>query len=599
MTAHSRTCLSGLFGLTMVGLTACGSSLQGGSGKGGAGGSSASGTAGSPGTATGTGGGSGNGATGGAGPGSGGSGPAGAGGSSSGNPGACVPGIPATSQFRRMTNAQYDAVVRDLLGVTSVTVGGNAGPPSALLFSDFDGPMVADAWRLYTDVGAAIAKAVMASATQKARFITCDPATTGCLTSTIKAFGRKAFRRPLTDAEVARLAAIGDPPSFGTPDDVAEATLQAFLMSPSFISLPELNTTPDPGGQGIQLSSFEVATRLSFLLWGSIPDDVLNTAADNDALQTKQQILAQAQRMLAMRDKAAPQVTAFHRHWAHIDDSSGHWWKMDHDATKYPLFTPAAKAAAAAETDDFFAEVAFTNGSYKDLLLSNIGFVNEDNAGIYGLTSADSALTKTPLDSAQRPGFLTRAGFLSSYSHYDVTAPILRGAFIAAYMIGLDTGPAPLGTSMIQPPAGNYLTNRERMEALTSQSASCVACHTNILNPPGYVLENYDAIGKWQVTDPLGGAIDATATVNLGDGNVKQVGNAQQLMQELARSPQAQRMYAQNMVAYGYGRDPNANDACVVDQLGAKLAADGYTILDLVADLTQADSFRLRVKATP
>jgi hypothetical protein len=113
------------------------------------------------------------------------------------------------------------------------------------------------------------------------------------------------------------------------------------------------------------------------------------------------------------------------------------------------------------------------------------------------------------------------------------------------------------------------------------------------------VLENYDAIGKWQTVDPLGGPIDAAAGVTFMPGSVKQVANAQELMQEIARTPGAQQLYAQSLVSFGYGRAPNANDRCIVDQLGAKLAGDGYTILDLLADLTQADSFRLRVRAVP
>jgi hypothetical protein len=586
MTRQARTGLSGLcIGLMVGGLTACGSSLQGG-GKGGGGGQSTAGTAGA------------SGASGVAGNGSVGTGGSGPGGSGPGGAVACVPGIPTTSQFLRISNRQYDAVVRDLLGVTTVAVSGNSGPPSALLFSDFDGPMVPDAWRLYQDVGAAIAKAVMATPAQKAKFITCDPAAAGCLTTTIKSFGRKAFRRPLTDAEVTRLATIGDPPSFGTPDDVAEATLQAFLISPSFISLSELTTTPAPGGQAIQLSSFEVATRLSFLLWGSIPDDTLNNAADNNSLQTKEQILAQAQRMVAIREKAAPQIAAFHRYWARMDSAAEHWWRTDHDMTKYPLYTPAAQPSYAAELDDFFAEIAFTNGSFKDLLLSNIAFVNKDNAGIYGLTSTDTTLTKTTLDATQRPGFLTRAGFLSSYSHYDSTAPILRGAFITRYLLGVDPGPPPPST-MLPPPPNDALTNRERTEVLTSQSTACMACHTNILNPPGYVMENYDAIGKWQVMDPLGGPINPVATVNFGDGNSKQINNPLELMQELAKSPKGQRLYAQSMVSSGYQRQPTPSDNCVVDQISTKLAGNGYTILNLLTDLTQPDSFRLRVRGTP
>jgi hypothetical protein len=225
--------------------------------------------------------------------------------------------------------------------------------------------------------------------------------------------------------------------------------------------------------------------------------------------------------------------------------------------------------------------------------------VNKDNAPIYGLSNAGAALTKVQLDPLQRPGFLTRAGFLSSYAHDDSTAPMLRGAFITKYLIGVDPGAPFPNDALVIPPPGNYTTNRQQTEALADSSASCQACHASLINPPGYVLENYDAIGKWQTTDPLGGPIDAAATVNFGDGKVKQIANARELMQELAQAPRGRHLYAQSWVAYGYGRDPNANDRCVVDQIDAKLAGDGFAILDALADLTQTDSFHLRVRAAP
>ena len=201
-----------------------------------------------------------------------------------GPPGVCIPGTPATSQIPRLLNRQYDAVMRDLLGVTSV--GSDSKTPSQLLVADSDGPMTPDAWRIYQDVGDQIAHAVM-SGPNKSRFISCDPTAAGCMEQTIRAFGRKAFRRPLTEAEVARFQKLSQTTPPGTPDEVAETTLFAFLVSPSFLLLPELTTTADPSGQGIQLSSHELATRLSFLLWGSIPDDTLDAAADADQLQTK------------------------------------------------------------------------------------------------------------------------------------------------------------------------------------------------------------------------------------------------------------------------------------------------------------------------
>jgi hypothetical protein len=515
-----------------------------------------------------------------------------------GPPDVCIPGLPATSQIPRLLNRQYDNTVRDLLGVT--TVGADNLLPSELLVDDFDGPMTPDAWRFYQDAAAEIAKAVMAGP-NKSKFISCDPSESGCLTQTIQTFGRKAFRRPLTAAEVTRFEKLGQTTPAGTPDEVAETTLMGFLVSPSFLMLPELTTTPDSSGKGIQLSGHEVAMRLSYMLWGSIPDDVLNAAADNNELQTKEQILAQAQRMIDVREMTGPLVTAFHRNWAQMDNGSAHWWKMDHDTETYPLYSADAKPSWKAELDAFFEEVAFGGGSFKDLLLSNIAFVNKDNAAIYGLdpSAYGTDLTRVELDANERPGFLTRAGFLSSYSGFNATSPILRGAFIATYLLGVNPGaPDPAATMMTV--QGEFDTQRAYVEELT-KPAGCKGCHA-IINPPGFVMESYDGIGKLQTTDPRGGAIDAsitTNTVNFGDGNVKEISSPLQFMQEITQVQKAKQLYAQAWISYAFGRAPNGKDKCVVDMLDTKLSESGYSILNLLADLTQADSFRVRVRETP
>jgi len=529
---------------------------------------------------------------------SGAAGAAGAGGGGQLPPGMCVPGIPSTSQIPRLLNRQYEAVVRDLLGVTGLGTDNNTA--SQLLVADSDGPMTPDAFRIYQDVGDQVARAVMAGP-NRSKFIDCDAAAAGCLEQTIRTFGRKAFRRPLTDAEVARFQKLGQTTPAGTPDEVAETTLFAFLVSPSFLMLPELTTAQDPTGQGAQLSSHEVATRLSFLLWGSIPDDALNAAADANELQTKEQILIQAQRMIAVREKTGPLVSSFHRDWVQMNNGNGHWWKVDHDPQTYPLYTADAKPSWQAELDAFFEEVAFEGGSFKDLLLSNIGFVNQDNAAIYGLDPAvhGAELTKVELDPTQRPGFMTRVGFLSSYAGYDATSPILRGAFISVYMLGVNPGPPIPGATMMTVD-GAFQTQREYVEELTKPTA-CTGCHT-IINPPGFVMESYDGIGQWQTLDPRGGAIDATvttATVNFGDGKSVETTTALQLMQEIAQTPKAMQLYAQAWVSYAFGRSPNANDQCLVDQLNTKLARGDYGILELLADLSQADSLRVRVRETP
>src|SRR6188768_1371171 len=294
-------------------------------------------------------------------PGGGGAGPITGGGGSGGDtpplPGVCVPGIPVTTQIPLMLNRQYSNVVRDLLGVTDV--GGQQ--VTDLLVGDAES-MTAPAWKVYQDVAEKIAAQVMAG-TNKSKFITCQPTAADCLKTTVQTFGRKAFRRALTDEEVASFMTLNSATPAGTPDQVAEAILNAFLVSPSFLLLPELKADESedtPNGKGIKLSSQEVATRLSFLLWGSIPDDALNAAADANMLTTKEQSRGQATRMIMDRNKTGPFISAFHDDWAQLNNSSAHWFKGKHDTTVYPDYTDASQIANRKELDKFFEEVAYS-----------------------------------------------------------------------------------------------------------------------------------------------------------------------------------------------------------------------------------------------
>ena len=588
----TRSMDKSLVGLLVVGLASCTASAGGNGGSGAASGTGGN-AAGSGGANGGTGGGStGSGATNGSGGGPSGTGATVGGGTGGGSVASCVPGVPATTQVPRMTRQQYNTVISDLLGLTALATAGNV-PPSDLLAPDSAGSLTDIAWNGYLTSAEKIAGEVMASATSKAKFIACDPAQGTCLTDTIKAFGRKAFRRPLTATELTTFQGFNNLTPKGTPDEVAEAILYAFLASPSFIMLPELAQDKDTATGATKLNSYEVATRLSFLLWNSVPDDTLSTAADNNQLQTKDQILAQAQRMLKS-PKAAAVATTFHRTYAAIEPSS-HWVNItSHDATKYPSFTAASYADGMSEIDAFFQDLVANGGAFKDLFLGNTGFVTSATAALYGLKAADYTATpkKVTLDATQRPGFLTRVGFLSTFSHSDTSSPILRGAFITGRVLGIPTGtPDPSFLGMM-PPAGNYKTNREATEALTG-SGQCAACHPTKVNPPGFVLERYNAVGAWQDTDPLGGPINSTADVLLGS-STKTISTPADLMAEIAQAPNAQRVYAQSWVGYATGRGQNANDACIVDQLTTNLASTSYPITSMMADYTQADSFRLR-----
>jgi hypothetical protein len=590
-------------GALTAALAGCGSEINSTTGAGasagtgatpGAGGSGATGVGGSAGTGVGSG------ATAGVGTGGTGTGATGSGGTAGSTAGeggtgavTCVPGVPASSQIPRMLNRQYDAVVRDLLGITTLDAGDGL-PPSAHLYADYDGPMNTDSWRLYQEVGAMVADQVMTGPT-RSMFIACEPATPGCLTDTIRSFGRKAFRRALTAEEETSFARFTMLTPAGTPEEHARQILYTFLVSPSFLMIPELSTELE--GTAFKLSAHEVAARLSFLLWGSVPDDTLAAAADSGQLATKEQILAQAQRMSTDRTKTAGLIAAYHRIYMDMENADSHWFKTQHDTTLYPNYNPAAEPAFMKEMDLFFEDVTFSGGSFKDFFLSNVGYVNNQTAALYGLDPAayGPELTRVQLDAATRPGFLTRVGFLQSYSHFEATSPILRGAYITVNIIGVNPGAPDPNVFLEEPPPGNYMTQREYTEALTAQP-TCTGCHTPFINPPGFVLENYDAVGSWQTVDKRGGPINATADVYLTESAPTTITSPLQLMTELGNSATAKRKYAERWVSFATGRLANPNDACTVDLLDAKLAVEGYTILNLLSDLTQSDSFRLRVR---
>jgi len=523
-------------------------------------------------------------------------GPAGAGGS--GTTASC--GIPATSQVPRLTNQQYDRTVRDLLGVTAVTRF-NGLPPSSQLAPDQPGSLTAQAWDLYFFASEAIAAQVIADPILRKNFMACEPTGDGtdCLKATIVAFGRHAFRRPLTTGEVARFEKIITNRAMltatGAATEVAEVLLQTFLVSPSFLQRPELANTADSGGHFV-LSSYEVASRLSYMLWDSTPDAELDRAADAGQLATFDQIRAQAQRMI--RDvKARDMLLAFHRAYLRAAAGSA-WYTATRDPARFPEFNAAVVASMNAETDRLLDTIAFADkGSFQDLLTTTRAFVNKDTAPLYGLdlsTFGTIGLTEATLDAKLRPGILTRVGFLIAYGHRDSTAPILRGAFIANAILGQNVPADPTGV-MIPPDVSGLPTNRARAEALTA-GAACAACHKTYLNPPGFVLERYDALGRWRATEvDTGALIDTVADVSI-DGATVTVRDAAELMAKLAASSSAQRTYARRWVAYAYGRDSNPLDDCVVEKLAADIRQTGFPIVDLLVDLTQSESFRVRVR---
>lgn len=528
----------------------------------------------------------------------------GAGGSSSSGTGMldpnCTPQIEATSQVPRLLNAQYDRTIRDLLGVTNLTAA-NGVVPSTVLATDFSGGMTDLAWANYKDVADKIATQVFADPKLTANFIKCTPTAgdTTCLHQTVIDFGRLAFRRPLTTDEIARFdKVIAAGPTItptGAPMEVAQALLYMFLISPTFLQRAETTTVSDGAGHFV-LSSTEIAQRLSYMLWGTTPDAALNQAADQNMLQTPQQIADQAARML-QDPKARDMVSAFHQHYL-LMDSESHWATANRDPATFPNWNPAVVGPIGDETLKFFETITFTPGStFKDFLTSPIAFVNKDTAPLYGLDASKygTDLTQVSLDATQRPGFLTRLGFLMNFASLTRTNPIYRGAFISKQILGIDIPAPPPGASQTAlPDSPDLNTNRKQVDAQTSGD-NCKACHHTYINPPGFAMEAFDAMGAFRTTESDGVPLDTTADITVVDGQpTVHVNGPTELMAAIASSPGALQQYVKQWVGYAYQRPGDAADQCDVAQLSAKMAGGNYAILNLIADLTQTQSFRLR-----
>jgi hypothetical protein len=478
---------------------------------------------------------------------------------------------------------QYDNTARALLGVTDSA--------STLLPAETDQlPAVTD----YQAAADFLTAQVMSEPVLLAAILPCTDDNAACIEEFITSFGLRAFRRPLQASEIAQHGALYEDranlTTNGTFAEAIELILQTMLASPHFVSRTELSSEAE--GDFYALNDYEMASRLSYMLWANMPDAQLFDAAAGGELSTKTQLLAQARRMLA-DPKARDQVAAFHRFYARMGPST-RWTWISKDPMLFPAFDEAQGSFMLEETALVFDTVVFERGAFQELLTTTTAFVNQSLAPIYGLDpsgfGAELQRVELGLD---RPGVFTRAGFLTAYASPTQTSPILRGAFLLSQVLCLDVGAPPPGTALPMPETEELLTVRQETEGLTSPAA-CAACHVPYIDPLGFALEGFDAVGSVQTIDN-GQPVDTAAAITIDtQGSQVEVDGAADLMHTLADAPQAQQCYARKWVEYATERPLTASDACLVNQLAANMRAQDYPILDLLAELTQADSFRLR-----
>jgi hypothetical protein len=511
-----------------------------------------------------------------------------------GGAGACTTSEAFQSPLRRLTRGEYNNSVRDLLG--DRTSPADRFPPDEVSGGFSNNAAVLGVSPLLAEKYQEAAEALAAAAVKDLpALVGCDfagGAEEACARQFILRFGRRAYRRPLTTAEGDRLLALYQVGrgggSFG---EGIEVVLRAVLQAPAFLYRIE-GRPGTPGGRPLApLDGYEVATRLSYFLWGTTPDDGLLAAAERNQLGTADQIEAAARRMLS-DPRARPMVAEFHRQWLGL----GALDRLAKDAGVYPEFDEELRASMRAETAAFVEAAYFgTERTLTNLLTSDRGFVTPALARLYGVPPPSGAgLQPVVLPVAERAGLLTQAGFLAVHALPDQSSPVHRGKLVREQILCQPMPPQPPGLMVTPPEVDPRRPTRERF-AQHASDPQCAGCHL-LMDPIGFGFERYDGLGRFRSSDG-GAAVDDRGEVTAADGSGFSFRGARELGEKLAASAQVQQCLATQWYRFAFGRLEGPGDQCSLREVQAAFAGSPGVqgdLGELLVALTRSEAFRHR-----
>jgi hypothetical protein len=494
--------------------------------------------------------------------------------------------------LRRLTGEQLDNTVRDLLGTDrrpseSLPPDEAVGPFASNVTAPVTNAMVED----FMDVAEELAAEAV---TDLDALLPCDPDDIGedaCASAFVETFGRRAYRRPLTDDEQAALFDL-----YQAGRDEAGFTagirlvVQAALQSPYFLYHAEFGELDE--GDAVALTQYELAGRLSYFLWNTMPDDELFAAAEAGVLGDREGLRAEAERMI-VDGRARDAIASFHLQWLGIADIES----AEKDTDAYPEFTPALRRAMKAETATFTDYVIrYTDGTLGTLLTAPYSFPDGGVFGIYGVQEPVGGDDTTPvgLDPSQRAGLLTQPSVLAVHAHAAQSSPIRRGVLLRENLLCQMLPEPPPDVDNTPPDLDPDATTRERFEQHRADPA-CAACH-ELIDPIGFGFEHYDAVGRYRDVEndnPIdgSGALGGTDVDGSFDGAVE-------LAYRLAESDDVRSCVAAQWFRFAFGRIETEADACSRAAIDDAFADSGYRIPDLMLAIVTSDAFRYRA-ATP
>ena len=489
------------------------------------------------------------------------------------------PKDPGEFVIRRLSKVELGNTLQDLFGVDPSIV---ADLPDEVLGAGYlnsVSPMLME--RLILIAGDVLQK--MPAERQKQLFAAEDA----------KAFAtslaRRAYRRPPTAAEVDVLLRIyklaiekGRPHA-----EALRFVLKGVLMSPQFLFITP-DSEPPAGVDIVPIGDHQLASRLSYLLWATMPDAELSELADAGRLRDPAVLAAQTRRLLAdPRSRAL--FDGFGAQWLGLDKLAGKTF----DASKFPQMTPVLRSSMLGEGRLFFESILRENRSIATFIDADYVFVNETLAAIYGMKGvAGPELRRVTLADGDRGGILSMPGVLAMTSFPTRTSPVNRGVWVLEQILGQHVPPPPANVPTLEKQDHEKVANltlRQRTE-LHRSDPTCASCH-KVLDPIGFGLENFDAIGRWRVRDESGGLIDASGELP-GDLRFSSPKELKRIV--AARLDDFTRNLTSRLLAYALGRQLDGYDEIVVERMAKSVVQDGHRMQTLVVNVVTSYPFTHR-----
>jgi len=505
--------------------------------------------------------------------------------------------VPGPATIRRLTRLEYDNTIRDLLGIT-----GSISKAAAFI-ADTEAS-TSGFVRGGTITAGDDAKTMMVAGTSVAEQISgklgsllpCSSVPTAaaeqdaCVAKFITQFGKRAYRRPLTARETElmqtlyrtqRSAEVG-----ATFEQAVSTLVGAIIQAPQFLYHWELgNNAPTKDGNLIRYNRYEVASKLSYLLWSTMPDDKLFEAADNDALQTPEQIAIQAKRMLADA-RAKDGLANFHGQWSEIGDLV----QIPKDMS-IKDYSPEVAQAMLDETNAFVASTLLGSGpgTLEKLLTSTTTMADSRLAKIYGATVSGTGPQQVQLDPKQRAGIFTLLGFLTAKADTADSHPVKRGDTIVRRTLCMEFK-VPENVPPVEEATPGGATTRERFSM--HGKMPCASCHV-VIDPIGFAFEGFDAIGAFRTMEQ-GKKVDSSGTVQTPGGATLTFNNAAELMAQMAKLPEVGDCMTTQWMRYMLGRMEVAGEAASKKVALEEFKKANFDVRELLVALTRTRTFTHR-----